>query len=234
MPPDEMKESPKIGVLNEQHLHASLKSWYAQPGDRFEVLVDGFLVDIVRDDLLIEVQTKNFAAIKRKLKGLVSDHQVRLVYPVIRQKWIVRLDGDGARLGRRKSPRRGMLTDVFQELVSFPELVRHHNFSLEILSIDEEEVRYRNEDRRWRRRGWAIQERRLLDVVGQSLIETPADIATLTPPGLTEPFTTADLATAIGRPRWLAQKMTYCLRAIGCITAVGKQGNAVLYTRISV
>jgi hypothetical protein len=228
-----MKES-QIGVLNEKHLHASLKSWYAQPGDRFEVLVDGFLVDIVRDDLLIEVQTKNFAAIKRKLKGLVSDHPVRLVYPVIRQKWIVRLDGDGAWLSRRKSPRSGMLTDVFQELVSFPELVRHPNFSLEILSIDEEEVRYRHENRRWWRRGWAIQERRLLDVVGQNLIETPDDIIALMPPGLTEPFTTADLAEAIGRPRRLAQKMTYCLRAIGCIAVVGKQGNTVLYTRISV
>ena len=191
-------------------------------------------MDIVRDELLIEVQTKNFAAIKRKLKSLVSDHPVRLVYPVIRQKWIVRLDGDGARIGRRKSPRRGMLTDVFQELVSFPELVRHPNFSLEILSIDEEEVRYRNENRRWRRRGWAIQERRLLNVVGRSLIEMPADMATLVPPGLTEPFTTTDLAMAIGRSRRLAQKMTYCLRAIGCIAVVGKQGNTVLYTRIPV
>ena len=234
MSPDAMKKSQKIGVLNEKHLHASLKSWYSQPGDRFEVLVDGFLVDIVRDDLLIEVQTRNFAAIKRKLTGLVSDHLVRLVYPVTRQKWIVRLDGDGARLGRRKSPRRGMPTDVFQELVSFPELVRHPNFSLEILFIDEEEVRYRNEDRRWWRRGWAIHERRLLDVVGRSLIETLADMAAFTPPALAEPFTTADLATAIGQPRWLAQKMTYCLRAVGCITAVGKQGNAILYTRISV
>ena len=26
-----------IGLLNEKPLHASLKQWYAQPGDQFEV-----------------------------------------------------------------------------------------------------------------------------------------------------------------------------------------------------
>jgi hypothetical protein len=36
---------------------ASLKKWYAQPGDRFEVPVDGFVIDIVRDDLLLDIQT---------------------------------------------------------------------------------------------------------------------------------------------------------------------------------
>ena len=55
-----------IGLLNEKPLHASLKEWYAQPGDRFEVAVDGFVIDIVRDDLLLEIQTGNFASIKSK------------------------------------------------------------------------------------------------------------------------------------------------------------------------
>ena len=45
--------SSEIGTLNEKPLHAALKAWYAQPGDRLEVAVDGFVVDIVRGDLLI-------------------------------------------------------------------------------------------------------------------------------------------------------------------------------------
>ncbi len=56
-----------IGLLNEKPLHASLKEWYAQPGDQFEVPVDGFVIDIVRDDLLLEIQTGSFASIKSKL-----------------------------------------------------------------------------------------------------------------------------------------------------------------------
>jgi hypothetical protein len=59
--------SAGIGLLNEKPLHASLKEWYAQPGDRFEVPVDGFVIDIVRDDLLLEIQTGSFGSIKSKI-----------------------------------------------------------------------------------------------------------------------------------------------------------------------
>ena len=45
-----------IGTLNEKPLHAGLKEWVARPGDAFEQPVDGYVIDIVRDDLLIEIQ----------------------------------------------------------------------------------------------------------------------------------------------------------------------------------
>jgi hypothetical protein len=51
------------------------------------------------------------------------------------------------------------------------------------------------------------------------------------PHSLAEPWTTADLAGAIGQPRWLAQKMAYCLRKMSVIESVGKQGNAILYQK---
>lgn len=70
-----MYQMPGIGLLNENQLHASLKQWYARPGDLLEVPVDGFVIDIVRDDLLIEIQTRNFASIKSKLTHLVRHHQ---------------------------------------------------------------------------------------------------------------------------------------------------------------
>ena len=63
-----------IGTMQERSLHAALKSWYAAPGDRLEQLVDGFIVDICRGDLLIEIQTRNLASIKRKLAALTARH----------------------------------------------------------------------------------------------------------------------------------------------------------------
>src|SRR5919205_2984155 len=102
-----------IGLLNEKPLHASLKQWYARPGDRFEVPVDGFVIDIVRDDLLIEIQTRNFSSIKSKLNKLARSHRVRLIYPIVHEKWIVRLATDnGHGTIRRKSPKRGRLEDL--------------------------------------------------------------------------------------------------------------------------
>jgi hypothetical protein len=222
----------KIGTLNEKPLHAALKTWYARPGDRFEASVDGFIVDIVRGDLLVEIQTGSFSGLRRKMDALTSRHAVRLVYPIAREKWIVKLAKNGNGLsGRRKSPKRGVLEHVFRELVSFPHLLARPSFSLDVLLIQEEEVRRYDGRRGWRRKGWVIHERRLLKVLDQHRCEVPADMMALLPPDLVEPFTTSDLAAAMARPRWLAQKMAYCLREMGAIDPVGKQGNAILYTR---
>ena len=224
--------SNHISTLNEKPLHAALKAWYARPGDQLEVRLEGFIIDIVRDELLIEIQTSSFASIKRKLVALTAQYPVRLVYPVAREKWIVKLAEDcSTRLSRRKSPKRGTVEEVFRELVSFPRLLAHPHFGLEVLLIQEEELRRHNPRRGWRRRGWVTHERRLLEVVERQIFDTPADMERLLPASLAEPFSTSDLATAVGRPRRLAQRMAYCLREMDVIEPAGKLGNAILYVR---
>jgi hypothetical protein len=224
----------KIGTLNEKPLHETLKRWYAQPGDLFEVPVDGFVADIMRGDLLIEIQTRNFSAIKRKLETLLIDHSVRLVYPIPREKWITRLklaENGNSQVSRRRSPKHGTYEQIFYELVRIPGLLENPNFSLELLLIEEEEVRRFDGVRGWRRRGWVTEERKLLRVVDKRIINTPADMQAFIPATLAEPFSVTDLATAIDINRKLAQKMVYCLRTMGCVAHVGKRGNAMLYAR---
>jgi hypothetical protein len=112
------------------------------------------VIDIVQDDLLLEIQTSNFASIKSKLLDLVREHRTRLIYPVAQEKWIVRLAKDNfAGVVRRKSPKRGRVEDLFWEMVSFPQLLANPNFSLEVLLIREEELRRYEGRRMWRRRG---------------------------------------------------------------------------------
>ncbi len=226
----EQNATNRIGTLNEKPLHEALKRWYAESGDRFEVRVGGFVIDIVRGDLLIEIQTRNVAAIRRKLEKLSVGHPVRLVYPIAREKWIVRQAGGRAgQLGRRRSPKRGSFLDVFEALVSIPRLPGHPNFSLDLLLIQEEEVRCHGGARAWRRRGWVTAERRLLPVLEQRTLGSAADIGAFLPSDLPAPFTTGDLAAALRVPRPLAQKMAYCLRAMGLVSPVGKRSRAVLY-----
>ncbi|MFQ5964220.1 MAG: hypothetical protein ACE5KZ_08060 [Candidatus Scalinduaceae bacterium] len=222
----------KIGMLNEKSLHSALKEWYTRPNDRLEVSVDGFHVDIVRGDLLVEIQVQNFTAMKRKIARLTSHRPVRLVHPITLEKWLVKLAQDGySHLSRRKSPKRGAIEYLFEELVSFPKMLLNPNFSLEVLFIQEEEVRRYDSTRCWRRKNWVIHERRLLRVMGQRIFKTTSDIANIIPKALTEPFTTSDLAHAIRKPAWLAQKMAYCMRNMNIISPVGKRRNAILYTR---
>ena len=221
-----------IGVLNEKQLHAALKEWVFQPGDLREVPVGGYVVDIVRGDQLIEIQTRNFARIARKLAALAGEYQVRLVHPIAREKWIVKLSEDGqAVTSRRRSPKRGAYEDVFNELVHIPDLVANPAFSVDVVLTREDEYRQHDDTLGWRRRGWVVVERRLIEVVGCRSMNTPADVAALLPDGLADPFSTGDLAKATGRPRRLAQRMAYCLRKLGAITPAGKQGNSILYVR---
>ena len=221
--------SSGIGTLRETHLHASLKRWLAEPGDEFEVPVGRFVADIVRDGTLIEIQTRGFASMRAKLDALLDEPPVVIVHPIAQRKWIVKGPHDGSPSSRRKSPKAGSVYDVFNELVSFPSLVDHPNLSIEVLLTDEEEVRRFDGNGSWRRRGWAVVERRLLDVTGRLELTTPADWLSLLPTDLPVPFTTAELASAIGRPRRTAQQMAYCLREMGALDVVGKQGNAFEY-----
>ncbi len=219
-----------IGLLNEKPLHASLKYWYAQEGDQVEVSVDGFVIDLVRDGLLIEVQTGNFAAIKSKLNRLIQNHPIRLLYPIVVEKWIVRSSSPGGgTVQRRKSPKKGRIEDLFCEMVSLPQLLLNQRFSLEVVMIQVEETRHYQSTQRRRRTGWTIVERRLLNVVGQQRFINSTDWLGLLPTSL-ESFTTADLATALDIRLELSQKMVYCLREGGLIQQSGRQGRSRLYS----
>lgn len=218
-----------IGTQNEAPLHASLKAWYAEPGDQVEVPLRGRQIDLVRGPLLIEIQTGSFGALRDKLEQLLAHHPVRVVHPVLAEKWVVRVDADGRELGRRRSPRRGRLEDAFRELVSLPRLFLRPNFSCELLLVAAEELRRHEPGRAWRRKGWVVQERRLLAVQGRRLLQGPNDLRRLLPAGLPRPFTTADLAAALGIERDLAQKLAYCLREAQVLTATGRTRAGWLY-----
>lgn len=221
-----------IGTLNEGPLHASLKKWYARPGDRFEVPVDGFIVDIVREDLLLEIQTGTFASIRSKLKKLSVSSMIRLIHPVPMEKWIVKIDDDlpGGRT-RRKSPKHGRVEDVFNQMVSIPSLLCNPNLSLEVLMTREDEIRVFDGRRGWRRGGWVIADRILLDVVENLVFEKPEDWLEFIPDELDGDFTTGDLADSAGIRLALAQKMVYCLSRSGVLLRRGRRSRSYLYCR---
>ena len=218
-----------IGLLNEKPLHASLKEWYRVDGDEVEVPMEGFVVDLVRGGQLIEIQTRGFASMRRKFDRLLDSYSIRLVYPVAVEKWIVKLDDNGCEASRRRSPKRGIAVDVCAELVSFPSLLSHPNFALEVALIGEDEVRRPDAKKGWRRGGFVIEERRLIEVHETVELDSPQALRDLLPEGLPEPVTTADLADGLERSRHLAQEVAYCLRVSGAVETVGRDKRGILY-----
>lgn len=219
-----------IGELRETALHAALKRALAQPGDVIEGAVGRFIVDIVRGERLIEIQTGGFTQIRRKLDWLLDEYAVTLVYPIAREKWIVRLDDNLQPINRRKSPRKGRLEDLFYELVRMPKTAVHPGLALKVLLIQEEVWMVRGARGSWRRRGWEIQDRHLLQVLDESEFSSAEDyLRLLRIAELPDPFTNADVAKTLQIRSNLAGKITYTLRKMDLLKVVGKQGRANLF-----
>ena len=218
-----------IGSLNEKALHAALKEWYRRDGDVVEVPTEGFVIDLVRGGRLIEIQTGGFSAMRRKFDHLLDRYPIRLVHPIAAMKSIVKLDADDEEISRRRSPKRGIAADVCGQLVSFPSLLSHPNFVLEVLLIDEDEMWRADDANGWRRQGFVIEERRLVSVIESVEFGSPEDLLMLLPDDLPRPFSTKDLANGLGRSQHLAREVAYCLRESGVIESVGRDRRGHLY-----
>lgn len=218
-----------IGVLREGPLHAAVKRELARPGDRFEVPVGRYVIDLVRaDGELVEVQTGGFSALGAKLDALLDEHCVRIVYPVAAERRIVRVDANGEVTTVRRSPRGASVVDVFDRLVSFPALLTHPHLTIEVLLLREDHVRGERAQRRGRRTRDPGQ-RRLVEVLDRIELRGPEDIVRSLPPLPPGPFSTRELAAGLGCGVVLAQRVAYCLRALGIIEAAGKRGRVPLH-----
>lgn len=218
--------------MNETSLHADLKAFYALPGDQLEQPVDGYLIDIVREDQLIEIQTKNFAAMKTKLNALLDHYFIRLVHPIAYERWIERVSTDNQLISRRKSPKRGYLEEIFIELVRIPELACHPHLSIEVLMTQEEVVWRDDGQGSWRRKGWSVADRRLIQVLSRRPLEKAEDYAALLPASLGWSFTNRDLVENLGIKPRVAGQMTNCLRKMGLIKKIGHRDRYNLYQKI--
>jgi hypothetical protein len=218
-----------IGVLREGPLHAAIKATLATPGDRLEVAVGGYVIDLVRaDGELVEVQTGGFSALGRKLDALLDTHRFRIVYPVAGERRIVRVDGNGEITSVRRSPKRASAVEVFDKLVAFPSLLTHPHLTIEVLLLREDHVRGGRPERVGRRTR-DPGERRLIEVLDRVEFRGPDDVVRLLPPLPSDPFSTRELAARFGCSVLLAQRAAYCLRVMGIIEAAGKRGRTPLH-----
>ena len=222
-----------IGELNERSLHRALKARYAVAGSATEQAVDGFVADVVTGGRIVEVHTGSFRSLKNKLRRLLDRYPVTLVHPIARDRYIVKIAADPTDPAtRRKSPKHGSLFQVFPALASIPALLAHPNLTLEVVMTVEEEVRAMNGRGSWRRGGWAILDRRLVDVVETCTIASMADLFAPLDADLPERFTTRDVAAAMKSPRRLGQLAAFCFREGGVSEVCGKNGNALVYRRV--
>ena len=127
------------------------------------------------------------------------------------------------------SPRHETVYDLFQELVHFVGVFPHPRLTLEVVLTLQEEHRVPARKRRWRGPDFKVLDRMLVGIEGRMTFKDSQDLAGLLPSGLADVFSTAEIARQAAMPRWLAQKMAYCLRKTGALETIGKRGNSWEY-----
>jgi hypothetical protein len=218
----------------ETTLHRQLKALYAGPEARVEERLDGFRIDAVREEQLVEIQHGSLGAIRSKIKALLESHDVLVVKPLVVRKTLVKLTKRGGReVSRRLSPKQGTVLSLFDELVYFTAVFPHANLTLETPLVEVEERRYpgHGRRRRWRQSDFVVEDQRLVAIEAVPRYRTTADLLALLPEDLPARFHTGQLAERLEIQRWLAQRIAYCLRQTGAAKVCGKQGNALVYRR---
>ena len=212
--------------MNEGPIHAELKSVLAEPGDQLEVPLDGFVIDIRRGDLLIEIQTQSFASMTRKLDALLERFRIRIVHPVAAVTHLHRPPKPS-----RRSPKKGDRYSILDELVSVPTLIDHPGLSVDVALMEIDRYQTHDPAARRGRGGWRTTDKQIRSILTWQRLESGDDVLDLLPSDLPAIFTTADIAATGCTGRTGAQRLVYVLKSLELITLVDADPRGYRYRR---
>lgn len=221
-----------IGTFKERSLHAILK-YYLEPDHNYhEIKTSGFVADIRREDKIIEIQTRQFAKLRKKLACFLESYQVKIVYPISHIKYLSWIDIEtGEMSAKRKSPKRGSVYQAFFELYALKDLLHHPNLSFCVMLIDMEEYKLLNGWSYDKKRGAYRKDRVPIKLIEEIHIDQLQDYEKLIPKTLDSLFTSKDFKEHTKLSLRSAQMALNVLYVLGLVERVDKQGNAYVYKR---
>ena len=229
---DGEKTKNGIGTLGEKTLHAVLKAYYEPYEDNHEIKIGGYVADIVGENGIIEIQTRQFNKLRRKLENFLPAAHVTVVYPIPATKWLSWMDMEtGETTAKRKSPKKGTAYHAFDELYKIKYLLTDPQLSIRLVLIDMLEYRYLNGWSTNKKKGSSRKDRIPLDIVEEITLSSWRDYAVFLPEKLPIRFTSKDYHKAAGISLPLAQTGLNILTAVGVVERVDKQGNSIVYQR---
>lgn len=224
------REKNGIGTLQEKTVHAVLKRFYEPDIAHQEIRIGNFVADIFRGDEIIEIQTRNFNTLRRKLDAFLPEYPVTIVYPIVHTKWLCWIDETtGEILKKRKSPKTGTPYDAYYELYKIRMYLNHPNLHLCLVLFDAEEYRLLNGWSRDKKRGSTRYDRVPVKLVDEFYIGSPAEYGCMIPEDLPERFTSKDFASKAKVSRGIANLALNILNYINAVNRIGKIGKAYLY-----
>ncbi len=224
------RERQGIGTLSEKTVHAVLKHYYAPDTDMHEIPVEGYVADIYTGSEIIEIQTRSFNAMRKKLAAFLPLYPVTVVYPIPHTKWLSWIDEtSGETSAKRKSPKRGSPYHAFAELYKIRPFLNHPHMKFRFALIDMEEYRLLNGWSHDKKRGSERYDRIPLSFVEEFAVDRREDYMQFVPYDLPEPFTAKDFAGSAKISVDLARTVLLLLYELEIVDRPGKLGRQYLY-----
>lgn len=223
-----------IGTLSEKTVHSVLKSYLAPDPMNHEIKISGFVADICTGNEIIEIQTRDFNKLRRKLDAFLAFAPVTVVYPVHNIKWIRWVNPQSGEISPpRKSPKPGSAYLIFPELYKIKDYLRNPNLKLKIILLNLEEYRFLDGWSKDKKKGSSRCDRIPTELVEEITISSKEDYQSLIPDILCNDFTSKDFKKASGLPLHHAQTALNILYHVGVIDRIGKKGRSYIYSRMS-
>lgn len=219
-----------IGTLSEKTVHAVLKNYYAPDTDMHEIPIENFVADIYTGAEIIEIQTRSFNTMRRKLTAFLPEYPVTIVYPIPHIKWLSWIDEEtGETSPKRKSPKKGNPYQAFIELYKIRPFLKDGNLKFRFALIDMEEYRLLNGWSRDKKKGSDRYDRIPVTFVEEVCIDRREDYMQFIPYDIPEEFTAKEFAKHAKIPVRLAQTVLLILFDLEIVERVGKEGRSYLY-----
>ena len=223
-----------IGTLAEKTMHGILKLYFEPDDSYHEIECLGSVADILRDGYVTEIQTGSLFPLLPKLKRLLPHYRIRVVHPLLTEKYIRYLDREtGEITPPRKSPAVEKIFDLAFDLFRLSEVICNENLTLTLVSLRCEEIRVK--DGRRTRRGVrsSLFERIPTALLSEESLATPDDyLRALLPESLFDGFTVKDYLRSIGSRSRYAQ---YALRLLISLGLLEREriGRSYVYKRVN-
>ncbi len=144
-----------IGTYGEKRLHRIIKEFVCDSAENTEVPVGKYIADALEHGNITEIQTGSLYPLIKKIKYYLeqTDHHITVVYPILMEKQLYRIDPEsGELLYKRCSPKRERTEDALAELFWLSELLPSSRITIRVLGIQADEYRY-SERERYRKTG---------------------------------------------------------------------------------
>ncbi len=218
-----------IGTLGEKTLHAVIKQ-YLEPNEKYrEVKVESSVADIFNEQGIIEIQTRSYEKLRKKLTALLDTAPVTVVLPLPHKKTVTWVDPKtGESTVPRKSPKTGRPHDGLRELAKIRDFLANPRLTVRIMLIDMEE--YRNLDGwgKGGKRGSSRKERIPTELVAEYILHDREDYKIFLPE-LPDEFTLKEYTKAAKLNVQRATAGLNILRELDVVRHIGKRGRENLY-----